>query len=167
MKIERAVTWAVLIAMFCYFQWKLGTDGGVGKQEPTTVVHAEEDFELAHPMGQMQKFMDKLHFAGLEKNWELAGFYLHELEEQADEIVKAGVFEDEVDVSQLTQQLLVSQIEELEAVVKEEDSAKFQSGYLQLVDRCNSCHQTSNHGFIQIKVPKLSMFKNQEYRKQL
>ncbi len=30
--------------------------------------------------------MDKLHFAGLEKNWELAGFYLHELEEQLEEL---------------------------------------------------------------------------------
>ncbi len=164
LKFERVVTWAVLIAMFCYFQWNL-SDGG--ELEPAGVTHVEEDFELAHPMGQMQKYMDKLHFAGLEGNWKLAGFYLHELEEQAEKIVEAGVHEDEVDVSQLTQQLLVSQIEELETSVEAGNSPEFESGYLELVDRCNSCHQTSKHGFIQIKVPELSMFKNQEYGKHL
>ncbi len=162
MKVERIVTWVVIVAMFGYFHWKLGADGQL---EPGADTDVGGHFELAHPMGQMQKFMDKLHFAGREQNWELAGFYLHELEEQAEEIVESGVHEDGVDVSQLTQQLLVSQIEELEEHVQMEDSAKFESGYLELVDRCNACHQTSSHGFIQIKVPELSMFKNQEYRK--
>ena len=164
MKFERVLIWGVLIAMFCYFQWKQA-DGG--EQKSSISSHVEEDFELAQPMGQMQKYMDKLHFAGLEGNWELAGFYLHELEEQAEKIVEAGVHEDEVDVSQLTQQLLVSQIEELETSVKAGDSLEFEGGYLKLVDRCNSCHQTSKHEFIQIKVPELSMFRNQKYSKQL
>lgn len=162
MKFERVMTWTVLIAMFFYFQWK--RDDRV-KLESSANAHVEEDFELAHPMGQMQKYMDKLHFAGLERNWQLAGFYLHELEEQAEKIVGAKEHEDGVDVSQLTQQLLVSQIEQLEMSVKAGNSVKFESGYLELVDRCNSCHQTSKHEFIKIKVPELSMFKNQEYGK--
>ena len=163
-KFERGVTWAVLIAAICYFQWKLAE---AEEHELAGVTDRGDDFELAQPMGQMQKYMDKLHFAGLEGNWQLAGFYLHELEEQAEKIVEAGVAEDEVDVSKLTQQLLVSQIEQLESLVEAGDSVKFKSGYLELVNRCNSCHQASNHGFIMIKVPELSMFKNQEYGKPL
>jgi hypothetical protein len=163
-KFERGVTWAVLIAAICYFQWKLAE---AEQHELAGVTDRGDDFELAQPMGQMQKYMDKLHFAGLEGNWQLAGFYLHELEEQAEKIVEADVGEGVVDVSKLTQQLLVSQIEQLESLVEAGDSVQYKSGYLELVDRCNSCHQASNHGFIMIRVPELSMFKNQEYGKPL
>ena len=119
------MTWAVLIGVIYYFQWKLAD---AEEQEFVGATHRTDDFELAQPMGQMQQYMDKLHLAGLKGNWQLGVFYLHELGEQAEQIVETGVDEDELDFSKLTQQLLVSQIEQLESFVEAGDSVKFESG---------------------------------------
>jgi hypothetical protein len=123
----------------------------------------EEHFELAEPMGRMQQFLDKLYFSGKEKNWELAGFYLHELEEQAGEIVAAGVIEDGHDVSNLAKGFLLPNLEQLEVAVDANDVTQFHAGYEQLVESCNSCHTATEHGFIRLKVPDLSMYKNQDF----
>lgn len=162
MKKESLLLWASVLGVFCYFQFT-STEATA---ETSTVTHAEAaEFELAEPMGQMLKFMDKLHFSGEEENWELANFYLHELEEQAESIVEGNVHEDGADVSHLVDSLLVPQIEELELATKAGDSIKFKQQYGELVDRCNTCHETTQHGFIRVKTPELSMFKNQDFSK--
>ena len=67
------MTWAVLIGVIYYFQWKLAD---AEEQEFVGATHRTDDFELAQPMGQMQQYMDKLHLAGLKGNWQLGVFYL-------------------------------------------------------------------------------------------
>ena len=163
MKKESLLLWITLLGVFCYFQF---TSANVTTEVAVPQLSSEHDkFELAEPMGQMLKFMDKLHFSGEEENWALANFYLHELEEQAESIVLAGVHEDGADVSHLVETLLVTQIEELEESVESQDPINFKLQYSEFVSRCNSCHQSTQHGFIKIKTPELSMFRNQDFSK--
>lgn len=163
---ERIITWSLFAVSLGYFQLQITQLSAQSNQlEVQTPAINNEHFELAEPMGQMQKFMDKLYFAGSAENWDLANFYLHELEEQAESIAHANVTEDEVNVSELTKSLLIPQIEALEANVKKQESAAFQSEYHTLITRCNSCHTATNHEFINITLPKHSMFQNQQFTK--
>jgi len=160
MKKEILLLWVTLVAIFCYFQMR--SDAGLPKLE---TIEREEDFELAEPMGQMLQFMDKLYFAGKEENWELASFYLHEIEEQAESIVEADIQEGGVNLSHLVDGMLVPQVEALEQVVEGEGRIEFESAYRGLVDKCNACHEGTKHHFIRIKVPEKSMFTNQQFNK--
>ncbi len=151
MKAVIAITWLALIAMFVFVQTKFSGD--------------EDHFELSIPMGRMQAFMDKLYFSGKNENWELASFYLHELEEQAEEIVHADVIEDDFQASDLRESLFIPQIESLKATVSAKSGNAFLREYDTLVSRCNKCHVATNHGFLRITTPTRSMFENQDYSK--
>ena len=102
---------------------------------------AEGEYELAVPMGRMQGYMDKLYFSGQSANWPLASFYLHEIDEQAEEVVHSGVVEDGINVSQLAGSMLLPMFEGFEKALEQEDVARFADNYSALVNGCNACHQ--------------------------
>ena len=58
------MTWAVLIGVIYYFQWKLAD---AEEQEFVGATPRTDDFELAQPMGQMQQYMDRQEAAVLQK----------------------------------------------------------------------------------------------------
>jgi len=152
------VTWIALVAMFIYMQARLGSD-----ETDTARPTGDSHFELALPMGRIQAYADKLYFSGRNENWPLAAFYLHEMEEQAEEIVEAKVEEDGIDVSKLTEGFLLTHIEALEKHVKAGQVEPFLKEYDVLVGRCNACHEATKHGFLKILTPTRSMFQNQDY----
>jgi cytochrome c553 len=124
---------------------------------------SERAFELAEPMAAWQRHADKLYFAGLHQHWALADFYLHEIEETAEDLAARKVVEDGVELTPLINEMLVPAVERLEESVKARDAAAFDLHYRALVDACNGCHHATKHGFIQITVPERSMFQNQRY----
>lgn len=125
--------------------------------------HTEE--ELAVHMNYMQLYMNKLWFAGSADNFKLAGFYTHELEEIAEDIVKSEIMEDGHDISNLMKIMLLPAIKSLEDAVKEQNTALFKEGYTRMVNTCNACHTTTEHEFIKIIQPKTPVFDNQDYQK--
>lgn len=131
---------------------------------PVTTVAPEkkEDIELAVFMGRMQRFSDKLYFSGKNQNWELAKFYLHELEETSEEVEKANIVEDGHDISKLIGAMLGTTVEATEKSVLNNPSVeKFEENYRAMVAGCNNCHKATDHGFIQISIPKQPTYGNQ------
>ncbi len=119
--------------------------------------------ELSVPMGALQRFADKLYFAGQGESWDLAAFYLHEMEEVAESLLEPGAVADGVPLAPLLQALLLPSLSTLAEAVKQRDAAAFVARYPAVVNGCNACHQATRHGFVRITVPERSMFENQSF----
>lgn len=130
-----------------------------------SVEHSEqvEHFELAVSMSHFQRYADKLYFAGVKQNWPLADFYLHEIEETAEEIEKAKVIDDGINVSEHIGLMLKPAIETLEKTVKSQNAPNFDKDYRLLVASCNNCHAATKHEFVQITVPEKPTYQNQRF----
>ncbi len=112
------------------------------------------DLELDPLMLRMQIHTEKLYYAGKAENWELTGFYLHEVDENIEDLEAAQIIEEGVDVGKRARDLIGPRVEALEEAVKNQSRSAFISGYGTLIDGCNQCHGATEHGFIHIEVPK-------------
>jgi len=86
----------------------------------TTDADDNHPAELAPLMGELQRLTHKLSLSIAHSNYRLAAFYLHEC---------------------------------LEALVgdpKTVDKESLKTAFADLIDSCNQCHQTTQHGFIKI-----------------
>ena len=124
-----------------------------------------KEIELATYMGAIQRFADKLYFSGLNQNWELAKFYIHEIEEQIEVISVANISEENIAITPLLSQMIIPTIKNLETSVNKTDVKGFIKHYKLMITSCNSCHSATNHGFIRLKIPKMTMFANQDFSK--
>lgn len=117
------------------------------------VTAAADDYDLVGAMSAMQTWTDKLGRAADAANWELVHFYLHELEEGADELVERDIIYHEKPIGQLTGVMLVPAIEQLESAADAQDSPLFASRYLDLINTCNACHDATGYPSIKITPP--------------
>lgn len=127
------------------------------------VVADPEDFELGAAMGNMQRFTEKLHFAGQAGNWALADFYLHEIDEMAETIIEAKVVDEGVKVGELMKAMLPPSIASVREAIQSRDPAEFASRYEGLLSSCNACHTSTRHAFVKIVVPKEPTYQNQDF----
>jgi hypothetical protein len=111
------------------------------------------DYPLGEMMGYMQRYADKLWFAGEAGNWELAEFYRGEIAETEEGIGQAHVRKDGVEVSKLISTMLPPAMDAVSQAVTARDPARFRRGYQTMVGTCNACHAASKHGFIRIATP--------------
>ncbi len=125
----------------------------------------EEEIEVAEIMGRMERHHAKWWVAGREGNVELAGFYLHELEEAMEELAEAHVVEDNgVDVSANMRTYGLPIVKELERKLKKDGVAAMHADADVLVATCNSCHVASGFPFIKVRVPSGATFPGQDLR---
>lgn len=122
---------------------------------------ADGPVELSPLMLRMQIHMDKLYWAGEAKNWPLAAFYAHELNETLETITRAKIVDEGVNVSALAGPMLAGALGGLERAAKAKTA--FRPAYEATVQACNGCHAATKHPFIRIQVPKRPMFTNQVY----
>ena len=109
--------------------------------------------ELLDRMIQFQRYVEKTHLAAEAGNWELAAFYAHEVEENAERVVEGGHVEDGIDISALAAEVALPRAEALQAAAEAADPAAYQAAMARMIDGCNTCHKRSGHRFIQIVVP--------------
>lgn len=122
-----------------------------------------EHIELAELMFHNQRYMDKLYFSGLNKNWEAAEFYRHEIEENMEALLEGNIFKASINISKLAEVMYTPASLELENAIVTKDADTFLKGYKNMVNSCNSCHAASNLGFIKIILPESPTVGNQEY----
>jgi hypothetical protein len=127
------------------------------------VLELPKPYPLGEQMGYLQRYVEKLYFAGQARNWELADFYAGEVGETAEDIAGARVVKDGVEVSKLIATLLPPAEHAVEEAVLAKDPASFQTRYAALVDACNACHQEAKHGFMKITVPDRPSVTNQSF----
>lgn len=113
-----------------------------------TIASGDDDPGLATLMGRLQVYVQKLDLSVQNNNTQLIGFYLHELEESAEEIQEDIASYDGFPVGQLTGSKLMPHIEALEHAV--ENDADIELEMQALIDSCNECHEATDHGYIKI-----------------
>lgn len=117
------------------------------------VATAPKSYPLGEMMGYMQRYADKLWYAGAAGNWDLAKFYHDEITETADDIAAAHVVDDGLEVSQLLATQLPPAVDAVGQAVTAKDAALFRSRYEAMVNTCNACHVDAKHAFIHVAVP--------------
>lgn len=130
---------------------------------PPANLAGPEDFELGAAMGDMQRFAEKLYFAGQARNWALADFYLHEIDEIGEAIIKSKVVDEGVAVGESMKAMLPPSIASVREAIQSRDAAQFASRYEGLLSSCNACHATTKHAFVKIVVPKEPTYQNQDF----
>lgn len=112
-------------------------------------------------MSNIQGHHVKLWFAGIEENWILANFELNEIKENIDNIKLYCKDRDEIN----SLPIILPALDSMKSSLETESLIKFKSNFNNLTQTCNICHKSTNHGFIQIKIPETNPFYNQNFKK--
>ncbi len=125
-----------------------------------------EPYEVAVAMGRLQRFAEKLYFSGTAENWPLADFYLHEIEETSDEVIRAGAMDEGVAVSAYMRTMFPPALAEMKKALQTRQVEPFNRAYEGLLLSCNACHQSTGHGYVRLKAPAAPSYPSQEFRPQ-
>lgn len=111
-----------------------------------------EDHNLIGLMGQMQHFSHKLDLSIRAQNRELVDFYAHEIEETLEATTEIEAYHGKP-VGELTEAMLTPAFERFEQAVDDEGGGwgNIDARFGELVDACNTCHQATEYGFINIQ----------------
>lgn len=107
--------------------------------------------ELAEYMASLQRYSHKLGLSVEARNTAAADFYLHELEEMSETIVDEVPRYEGHAVGELTATMLVPTVEAVEKALAGEDWDRVDTRFDEMVQACNQCHVSTEHGFIQIE----------------
>ncbi|HTZ20991.1 MAG TPA: hypothetical protein VMC06_08920 [Opitutaceae bacterium] len=124
-----------------------------GLQRDVAALPPPRSFPLGEMMGYLQRYTDKLWYAGEAGNWDLAKFYHDEIAETADDIAAAHVVDKGVEVSHQLIVVLPPALDAVGQAVTARDPKLFRSRYEGMIAACNACHQIARHPFVQVAVP--------------
>lgn len=110
-------------------------------------------------MGSVQVHHNKLWFAGVNENWPLAEFALHEIEEIFEEMRTYHADMPEIEILPMIDPAL----EAMHSAIDERNTENFKQGYLTLSNTCNACHASTGFEYIKIVVPTTPAFSNQDF----
>lgn len=120
---------------------------------------------LYQSMTTMQAVVHKISYAIDNENEALLDFYIHELEEATEEIIKADLIYHNQPVGQLTETMLKPTIEELEDAVESGDWNRVQEKNQVMIQACNNCHTSTDYSEIVVtEKGELNPF-NQDFSK--
>lgn len=102
----------------------------------------------------------KLWFAGINQNWQLADFEVHEIGETLDDVKKYCT--DRPEIKSLG--IIDPAVNTIKAAIKKQDIDQFKSGFIELTNDCNTCHKDNQHGFNIITIPTSPPVSNQDFK---
>jgi hypothetical protein len=115
---------------------------------------------LGEFMMGIQEHHAKLWFAGINKNWQLADFEVHEIGETLDDVKKYCT--DRPEIKSLG--IIDPGINAIKTAISKRDMDKFKAGFAELTNDCNTCHKDNQHGFNIITIPTSSPVTNQDFK---
>ncbi|MEO6611770.1 MAG: hypothetical protein ABIT05_02515 [Chitinophagaceae bacterium] len=115
---------------------------------------------LGEFMSAIQVHHAKLWFAGLNQNWPLADFEIHEIEESLEDIQKFCRDRPEIRSVQMIRPV----IDSITNSIVKKDPALFKSSFTLLTATCNNCHQATAHGFNIVTIPSAIPVVNQDFK---
>jgi hypothetical protein len=116
---------------------------------------------LGEFMSQIQVHHAKLWFAGINENWGLADFEIHEIMESIDDIKKYETDRSESKSVPMIEPALDS----VNAAIQQKNVTQFKNSFVLLTNTCNNCHKAVNYFFNDVKVPDTPPFSNQVFKK--
>jgi hypothetical protein len=96
---------------------------------------------------------ERLWQAGRDKDWEFASYELGNLRGAFDRLGLAHPTVHDIIFSEMIASVTKPPLDELNSAIQSKDGAAFAKAYADLTGACNSCHQSLNHGAVEIKVP--------------
>jgi len=116
---------------------------------------------LGEFMSGIQVHHAKLWFAGVNGNWPLADFEVHEIMESIDDIKAFNT--DRAEIKQLP--MIQGPLDSINVAIQQKSDTRFKAAFRLLTSTCNNCHQITSHGFNVIKIPDTPPFTNQDFGK--
>ena len=111
-------------------------------------------------MSNIQAHHAKLWFAGLNENWDLADFEVHEIIETANAVLR---YQTERNESKEIG-MIFPKLDSVAVAISEKNPENFKLTYTLLTNTCNACHRATNFGFNVVKIPDMQTFSNQDFR---
>ena len=112
-------------------------------------------------MAGIQVHHAKLWFAGINANWELADFEVHEIMEAIDDLQQFQQKRKEV----RSLPMLDPALDSVNAAIKGKSLVQFKSSFILLTATCNNCHKAVDYPFNEVKIPDTPPFSNQVFEK--
>lgn len=109
---------------------------------------------LGDTMTRVQGLFADLYYAADAKNWALASYHLHELEETFERVPVVKPEENGVQLKPLVDIVLGTTIPELEKTVEEKDLGSFLNRYMATISTCNACHVQTGHAYLVVQTPE-------------
>src|SRR5437762_7660110 len=100
-------------------------------------------------MSGIQTHHAKLWFAGINNNWPLADFEIHEIEEALEDLRKFCT--DRPEVKEIG--MITPALDSTKNSIQRKNLALFKNSFLLLTNTCNNCHKETNHAFNVVTVP--------------
>lgn len=115
---------------------------------------------LGEFMMGIQEHHAKLWFAGINKNWQLADFEVHEIGETLDDVKKYCTDRPEIKSLGIIDPAMAT----IKTAISKQDMDKFKSGFTELTNDCNTCHRDNQHSFNIITIPSSPPVTNQNFK---
>ena len=96
---------------------------------------------------------ERLWQAEQNANWEFAAYELGNLHGAFDRLGHAHPIEHDISFPDMITSVTEQPFKELKSAIQAKDATAFTKAYANLTDACNLCHQTLNHGVVEIRVP--------------
>lgn len=110
-------------------------------------------------MSNIQVHHAKLWFTGINQNWELADFEIHEIKESLEDIQKYQSEREEAKAIPI----IYPPLDSIQSSIDKKNLNSFKSSFTTLTNTCNSCHEAVKFGFNKVKIPDSPPFSNQEF----
>lgn len=110
-------------------------------------------------MHSIQNHHNKLWFAGINENWDLAEFEIHELEELFEDIRTFHTNREETKMLPIIEPSL----EQIDKAIEHRNTEAFKKAYTAFTNACNQCHRATQHEYIKIIIPLHPTFSNQDF----
>lgn len=111
-------------------------------------------------MAGIQAHHAKLWLAGINENWALADFEIHEMEEGLEDLQKYNA--DRPEMEKLG--MITPALDSVTYAVQVKELALFKTSFATLTQTCNNCHAATDHAFNVVTIPETSPFPNQDFR---
>ncbi len=139
-------------------------DSAIPQDESTTASGAAKAAAPAKPEDFKPGFDDlmtmlvqprhlKLHYAGTQRNWELAAAESRNLRQSFDRIARSVPQYLGIDVAEAVEAMVTPHLRAVDAAVAAADLARFNTAYDALTKACNACHVYMERPYITVRVP--------------
>jgi hypothetical protein len=115
---------------------------------------------LGEFMSQIQVHHAKLWFAGINNNWKLADFEIHEIGESLEDIQKFNT--DRPEAKSVA--MLQLPIDSITNDIATKNTEAFKKHFAVLTQTCNNCHHATAHEFNVVTIPSALPVTNQDFR---
>jgi hypothetical protein len=156
----------VPLILFAFFHFGCSSPAGNTQVLQARIDSLENKLEKTYKpgfgefMSTIQAHHVKLWYAGINENWKLADFEVHEIMEAIEAIQE---FQKERKETQLIG-MINPAVANINDAIQQKDTSAFKSSYSLLTSTCNNCHRAAGFAFNVVQIPDNQPFSNQVFK---